>query len=226
MKQLLKSIKNRYFAILDILFLVCAYISCIPLVYPQVVYDNFAGEMILSVLGTVFLYLLVFSLFGVYRVYWIYGGRREYVRLLLASVLCVAGGTLLCCILVAFYEMYVHYAVSANLISVILIAAMRCMVQIIYKTSNAPGRKKEKRVLIIGAGQLAVSVLRDIGEETELNYTIVGLIDDDKRKKNRVVYGAKVIGNRFDIERICLEKKWMKLYLPFIPFSRRRRALF
>ncbi|MBI5050997.1 MAG: undecaprenyl-phosphate galactose phosphotransferase WbaP [Nitrospirae bacterium] len=53
----------------------------------------------------------------------------------------------------------------------------------------------KERVLIIGAGDAGVSVVRGIENEKYLGYEIVGFLDDDPAKKGQLVAGKKVFGN-------------------------------
>ena len=69
-----------------------------------------------------------------------------------------------------------------------------------YKT-----REPESNVLIIGAGDAAEIIIREMNKHPELNKNIVGLIDDDPEKRNLEIHGVKVVGNRYDIPDIISE---------------------
>jgi len=58
---------------------------------------------------------------------------------------------------------------------------------------------KRKRTLVVGAGEAGEGLLRESMKNPNFKLDIIGLIDDDTRKKNMVLYGKKVLGNRFDI---------------------------
>jgi len=64
---------------------------------------------------------------------------------------------------------------------------------------NKTGKKK---ALIIGAGEAGEGLLRESLKNPNFKLEIVGIIDDDPRKKNMVLFGKKVLGNRFDIPRL------------------------
>ena len=68
--------------------------------------------------------------------------------------------------------------------------------QINTRTDKEHGRE---RVLIIGAGQAAQEIIKDIRSGHSKEYEIVGLIDDNKLKLNRDLEGIRVLGNRNDI---------------------------
>ncbi|MCV4698320.1 hypothetical protein OFB92_34945, partial [Escherichia coli] len=58
---------------------------------------------------------------------------------------------------------------------------------------------KGKPVLIIGAGETAASLLREIGRSGQ--WRVVGLLDDNVRKHDRTLYGLRVLGPVRDLER-------------------------
>ena len=63
------------------------------------------------------------------------------------------------------------------------------------------------RVLIVGAGQVAQEIIKDIRNAYKDEYEIIALIDDNQFKKNRDLEGITVEGNRYDIPNIVKDKK-------------------
>lgn len=53
---------------------------------------------------------------------------------------------------------------------------------------------RERNVLLVGAGELGESLLRQIQKTPELNYRVVGFIDDDPAKWGMRVHGVPVYG--------------------------------
>ena len=60
-------------------------------------------------------------------------------------------------------------------------------------------------MLICGAGDAGVTLLREMKRNRELGYTPVGLIDDDPRKRRLRVQGTRVRGTRHDLARVLRE---------------------
>jgi FlaA1/EpsC-like NDP-sugar epimerase len=69
-------------------------------------------------------------------------------------------------------------------------------------STRAASDHGRERVLIIGAGQAAQEIIKDIRIGHSKEYEIVGLIDDNQLKKNRFLEGVRVLGNRNDIPAI------------------------
>lgn len=63
------------------------------------------------------------------------------------------------------------------------------------------------RVLIIGAGDAGAMIAREIDHRYYQNKKIIGFIDDDSFKQNKMIYGAKVIGKRQDIKQVVAEQR-------------------
>lgn len=87
-----------------------------------------------------------------------------------------------------------------------MLGGIRFLLRIILtKKKFGEKGKKNKNLLIIGAGDAAVMLIKEVKGHKDLNYTIVGLIDDDIYKRNKRVQGIKVLGSREDIVKVCKE---------------------
>ena len=64
-----------------------------------------------------------------------------------------------------------------------------------------------KEVLVIGAGDAGQLVIRELQRNPQLGSTPIGLIDDDRRKKNLRVHGVRVLGTTFDLPHILRDNK-------------------
>lgn len=59
---------------------------------------------------------------------------------------------------------------------------------------NGNGYKKQKKVLIIGAGDAGEKILREINDNQDLmHYDVVGFLDDDPKKIHRYIHGVKIL---------------------------------
>ena len=67
--------------------------------------------------------------------------------------------------------------------------------RIVYRLfrDNQVRRGKGKRILIVGAGAAGDMLAKDIRRNQELDYDIVGFIDDDPAKKGREIQGVRVL---------------------------------
>ena len=64
---------------------------------------------------------------------------------------------------------------------------------------NIRNVSRDKRLLIIGAGDAGEKICREIHDNIHLGYQVVGFIDDEPSKINRKIHGIPVLGNRNQI---------------------------
>jgi FlaA1/EpsC-like NDP-sugar epimerase len=62
--------------------------------------------------------------------------------------------------------------------------------------------REQIRLLIVGAGAAAEKVLREIEEHPELNYLVVGLVDDSKHKLGSTLRRKRVLGSIIDMPQV------------------------
>jgi FlaA1/EpsC-like NDP-sugar epimerase len=65
--------------------------------------------------------------------------------------------------------------------------------------SKPPVSKRSKKVLIVGAGEAGVMILREYRNNPTINANVVGFIDDDSTKHHLHVHGIKILGDRMAI---------------------------
>lgn len=206
MENLNKLFRNRYLLLMDVLLSVLAYAIVIILMFPVASFGAYFIDSLPSIALTVCVFASILFIFDMYNVYWMYASIKEYLKLLTACVTAGAVSMLVDIFLLHSALIYPKFCLAAKFAVMFLILALRFSIRVLQKLSNVSADKEGKRVLIIGAGQLCAMLLRDIRDNKRLHYNVVGLIDDDKVKKNQVMCGAKVLGGRSEIERICREK--------------------
>ncbi|NMR96656.1 polysaccharide biosynthesis protein, partial [Vibrio parahaemolyticus] len=62
--------------------------------------------------------------------------------------------------------------------------------------------KNKIRVMIVGAGDAGAMILKEFKNHYSYKYKPVALVDDDKNKKGKLIYGVPVLGKREDIPRL------------------------
>lgn len=86
------------------------------------------------------------------------------------------------------------------LLSVLSLGGIRFIFRLVGGSNfgeSAP--RKRKNLLIIGAGDAAAILIKEIKNKPGLNYKLVGLIDDNEKKIGKTIHGVKVLGNRNSI---------------------------
>ena len=90
------------------------------------------------------------------------------------------------------------------LLSVISLGGVRFFFRIIEGSNiGEKAVRRKKNLLIIGAGDAAAILIKEIKNKAGLNYKIVGLIDDNEKKIGKTIHGIKILGNRDLIIQVC-----------------------
>ena len=64
-----------------------------------------------------------------------------------------------------------------------------------------------KEVVLVGAGDAAQLILREMLKNPALGYTPIGLVDDDPRKKNLRLHGIRVLGTTADLPQLLRDRR-------------------
>ena len=159
---------------------------------------------------------IVFERLKLFRGWWQYASIRDVVNILLAawlSLLIIYAGVFL---LVWLPQMlgrkpiFSHYSrgvlVLDFMATVFLVCTARLGVRFYREELRPISPEGVKRVLIVGAGNAAESVLREIHRMNVERYRVIGLVDDDPAKKGAIIHGIEVLGTTDDIKQICEEE--------------------
>ncbi len=83
------------------------------------------------------------------------------------------------------------------IVAILLLAGARLFVRVIKERRNVNAKdslvRTEKNVLIVGAGDAGEKAIREIIAHPELNYRIVGILDDNPHKKLNKIHGFPVL---------------------------------
>jgi FlaA1/EpsC-like NDP-sugar epimerase len=150
----------------------------------------------------------VFLALGLYRGMWRYTSLLDFKRLIEAVVLSSA----LLVAFVAFRYGFTGFSRSVlamdGLLTLLFTTGLRLGIRVLY-SRNADGAFRPKapprRVLVIGAGNLGERLLREIATSPELNYHVVGFLDDDPDKRGRSLHGREVLGPVTELARLAAE---------------------
>ncbi len=149
-------------------------------------------------------------LFGGYRICWIYAGTRDYCRIVAA---CIGAGGIIAILsgMSLLWNLLFRMSLVTVGIASVGIIGMRMGIRgarrLISISTCTESRNNPKRVLIIGAGRLGVLLAKDINSNEDLNYYILGFVDDDKRKRHTLIEGVEVLGTTNEIGLLCQKLK-------------------
>jgi UDP-GlcNAc:undecaprenyl-phosphate GlcNAc-1-phosphate transferase len=96
--------------------------------------------------------------------------------------------------------------------------AFRLFRQILPATKMLEGR----RVLIYGAGDGGELLLRELLNNRELQYAPIGFVDDDPKKKGKVIHGLRVFDGNGSLRNVCRQQHVDEVLISSSKFSENR----
>ena len=166
-------------------------------------------EFLLSLLALNICFTAVFFLFRMYDKIWRYADIEDFFYAALASMCAnllffVVTGLLGMIPEIAFMNLGIRTYVLVALMTTFLMFLFRLVYRLnkILEGRGVSGIDK-KRTLIVGAGEAAVSVLREISKYADNEYLPICIVDDDREKIGRRVSGVKVEGSTYEIPELC-----------------------
>ncbi|HXI33809.1 MAG TPA: nucleoside-diphosphate sugar epimerase/dehydratase, partial [Gemmatimonadales bacterium] len=136
----------------------------------------------------------VFQLFGLYRGYWKHVSLRDLLDLLgavsLSSALFVTG-----LLLTGGLRGMPRSVLLLDWILTIFVAGgIRFAARVLLEAQLARSRARGKRTFIIGAGEAAEQLVRQVLHDSRGPMDVVGLIDDNRDTHGRTLHGVRVLG--------------------------------
>ncbi|MDX6543838.1 MAG: hypothetical protein QOK32_1441 [Gaiellaceae bacterium] len=163
-----------------------------------------------TILIVVAIKLAVFVAFGFYNRWWRYVSTRDMWG--------AARGVAVGC-LVADVTVYLLapvnglrlprlIAVMDLLLTLAFIAASRMIARSVFERPQARSLiARGKEVIVVGAGDAARLMLREMLRTPALGYTPTGLVDDDPKKQHMRLEGIRVLGTTDDLRHILRDNK-------------------
>ncbi|KVS42236.1 polysaccharide biosynthesis protein [Burkholderia ubonensis] len=143
-------------------------------------------------------YALMFHTFGLYRGLWVFASLPDLMRISKA----VVGGSLVVMVGAVMFQPNPIIPRSVLLLSPMLLFLIMGGARALYRATKEfylygglVGQGKP--VLVVGAGTAGANLARELSRSGE--WRLVGLLDDDKTKHGREIYGHKVLGSINDL---------------------------
>jgi FlaA1/EpsC-like NDP-sugar epimerase len=189
-----------------------------------VYYERYVSWEILGLVAAI--KLAIFAAFGFYNRWWRYVSTRD----MWGAARGVVAASLVTFLIFSFFD--IHAAdvprtvwVIDGLLTLAFVAGSRMLARTIIErpqTRSIVARGKE--VIVVGAGDAAQLMLREMLRTPALGYTPIGLIDDDPRKKNLRLHGIRVLGTTDDLPHLLRDRRPDELLIAIPSASGAQRA--
>jgi FlaA1/EpsC-like NDP-sugar epimerase len=151
------------------------------------------GYMLQSILWVISLQGAVFVMYGLYRGVWRFASVSDLKRILYA----VGSAAVLVAALLFMMRSSIVIPRSVLILDPLLLMLLMGGSRFIYRAWKEHSlygiaQSQGKPTLILGAGEAAVALLKDLSRSSQ--WRVEGLLDDDKSLLGRVIFGVKVLG--------------------------------
>ena len=148
-------------------------------------------------------------IYGAYKGMWRYTGIYDMENLLKACLLSTTAVISVLVITVRFEGFFRSIFIIDFFLTFFFLSGVRISIRLILTPGHVASlipfcaknsrRIGEKKALVVGAGSAGEKLLREIRENPEIEYHVVGCVDDDKKKHSQTIHGVSVLGAVKDI---------------------------
>ena len=217
------SYKRRIFEVmLDVVLIILAYYSAYALRFGAMSERGEWRVFLRTLPVLVFVKMAVFLVMGVYRGIWRYTSVDDLVVFAKAVILGSIASVL--AVLFAFRFEGVSRAVFVldALVLLLVLAGSRMAFRLFRQLLPAPNARDGCRVLIYGAGDAGELLLRELLNNPRLQYAPVGFLDDDPKKKGKVIHGLRVFEGNGALRSVCKRQRVDEILISSSKFTEER----
>lgn len=199
--------RRALIVVLDACLLALCYYFAFFLRLDKFVFGNFAGIFLKTLPIAVVLEMAGMYFAGVYRGIWRYASMNDLANIFKGT----AYGTVTFVLSVVFFFGTQGFPRSVFLINAGLVIlgiggarfVRRFQFEVLFKENVSD---QGKAIIIVGAGDAADDLIRELHQNPAVGFYPVGIVDDDPGKKGREIHGVSILGKIKDLPRLAKEK--------------------
>jgi FlaA1/EpsC-like NDP-sugar epimerase len=191
------------FAALDAVLVTCGYLLVLILRFDGTVPPEWWAGFKVFLPVAVLVHLLCNRVMGLYGRVWQHAGVDEARRLIGAMVL--AGILLSVAYLVDVRRVPASVVALGVVVATIFVGGLRFQSRLFSFQRGGPDRSPARRVVVLGAGSAAGSLVRDMRSNHRASFRPVAILDDDTRKLGRSIAGVPIRGTFEDLPHTVAE---------------------
>lgn len=198
--QMLRKLVSGLLVGFDVISIVLS--GCIGLLlrFEGKVAASYFGVWFSSLPVVILVGLAIYYLFGLYHRLWRYAGVNEILTICSAVTVSAIGSALYIYLYNPGFPRSVY--IIAWGFNIAAVGSSRLLLRVFYYHYKGH-HSQRSRVLIVGAGDAGAMIARELQHRYYQSKKLIGFIDDDREKYNRILFGVKVLGNRKAIKKIA-----------------------
>jgi FlaA1/EpsC-like NDP-sugar epimerase len=211
-------LRNRYFFVLDLLFLIISPILALILRLDGTErLLEFRSSLLAFIILTILLAPPIFYRFGLYGRFWRYASVEELVQIVVAvgAASAVTSGIFFFLRIPDLFGSFEINPISdfiaaltmlprsipfiSALLLLIMVGGSRYTLRVAAWVGHTRPNEQAKRVAIVGAGDAGSMIARELQRNPELGMKAIAFIDDDVRKHGMKIHRIPVVGSLHDL---------------------------
>ena len=189
-------------------------------------YSLLFNRTILLVVG---IKLIVFIAFGFYNRWWRYVSIRDMWAAARGVVVASLIADVTVYLVSPVHGVRLPRSIAATdlLITLALVAGSRLLARTVIERPGLTMVARGKEVVVVGAGDAGRLIVQEMQRSRMLNYTPIGFVDDDPRKRHTRIMGVRVLGTIDELPRVLREHRpdEVLIALPSVSGEVRRRIV-
>jgi FlaA1/EpsC-like NDP-sugar epimerase len=206
--------------------LVVAWLGATLLLQSGTISQDDLRELVTACIVAVPIQVAVSFLFGVYQGIWRYTSLPDIQRV----VFSVVTGTVFVSLALHGLGLDGRFTFRELLLYPLFLIALMALSRMSFRSYKewaqyGRGGEQGTPVIIMGAGDAAVGLVKDLSRSHD--WRVVGLLDDDEKKRGRLLHGVRVLGVLEDLPRLAarLKLRHAVIAMPSVPYKVRRRVV-
>ncbi len=226
--KFLQRYRKQVLIAFDIITVTAAYLLPWILIQGRTSYSEHNSLLIASCFFFVCCYEIVYGFMGMYDSLWRYAEIVEFFRLCVASVISVA---VFVTFTMVMFSAERRVPISVYLLSAVFASFFTMFTRLTYRmyrnTKIASTKKARRRVLLIGAGDAASTLLHELFKNPSPELNVICCVDDAKEKVGRSIMGIEIMGTTENIPELVeqCEIQTILLAIPTVNDEDKRRIL-
>jgi FlaA1/EpsC-like NDP-sugar epimerase len=191
-----------------------------------IIYSKLFDRTILLVVA---IKLVVFIAFGFYNRWWRYVSIRDMWATVRGVIVACLIADLTVYLVSPVHGVRLPRSIAATdlLLTLAFVAGSRLLARTVVERPGLNMVARGKEVVVVGAGDAGRLIVQEMQRSRMLNYTPIGFVDDDPRKRHTRIMGVRVLGAIEELPRILREHRpdEVLIAMPSVSGEVRRRII-
>jgi len=200
-RNILLQYRKAFIIIAHFMVIILSYLASFLLRFEFSIPGNYLNAFYVGFVCLIVVKPAVFWFFGLYRGLWVYASIDDLWKIikanLLASIVLISS-----VVIIGGHGFPRSVFVTDFVLCTSLVGGLRFVSRLLKEGYYRNYNFHSKKVLIVGAGDTGIMLLREYRKNPSMG-RVIGFMDDSQLKLNESIHGVKILGNRKDIPRIA-----------------------